>query len=80
MLGQDDTRKRKKPGDVDVSMDPDALAARDGLDKDEVRRAYESQRKNEQPFGQDFQEDLSDMIATESRKRQKRDEERRSRR
>lgn len=80
VLGQDESRKRKKPGDVDVSMDPDALAARDGMDKDEVRRAYESQRKNEQPYGQDFQEDLSDMIATEYRKRQKRDEERRTRR
>ncbi|KAJ9663225.1 hypothetical protein H2198_000986 [Neophaeococcomyces mojaviensis] len=80
VLGQEETRKRKKPGDVDVSMDPDALAARDGLDKDDVRRAYEQQRKTEQPFGQDFQEDLSDMIATESRKRQKRDEERRNRR
>lgn len=80
MLGQEDSRKRKKPGDVDVSMDPDTLAARDGMDKEDLRRAYEAQRRNEQPFGQDFQEDLSDMIATESRKRQKRDEERRSRR
>lgn len=80
VLGQDESRKRKKPGDVDVSMDPDALAARDGMDKDEVKRAYESQRKNEQPFGQDFQEDLSDMIASEYRKRQKRDEERKGRR
>jgi len=78
ILGQEESRKRKKPGDVDVSMDPDALAARDGLDKDDVRKAYEQQRKTEQPFSQDFQEDLSDMIATESRKRQKRDEERRN--
>lgn len=80
MLGQEESRKRKKPGDVDVSMDPDALAARDGLDKEDVRKAYEQQRRTEQPFGQDFQEDLSDLIATESRKRQKRDEERRNRR
>lgn len=80
VLGQEESRKRKKPGDVDVSMDPDALAARDGMDKDEVRRAYEAQRKSEQSFGQEFQEDLSDMIATEYRKRQKRDEERKGRR
>lgn len=80
VLGQEESRKRKKPGDVDVSMNPDDLAARDGLDKEAVRKAYEQQRRSEQPFGQDFQEDLSDMIAAESRKRQRRDEERRSRR
>ncbi|KIV80039.1 hypothetical protein PV11_07571 [Exophiala sideris] len=80
VLGQDETRKRKKPGDVDVSIDPDALAARDGMDKEDLQRAYEQQRKAEQNPQWDFQEDLSDMIATESRKRQKRDEERRSKR
>lgn len=80
VLGQDETRKRKKPGDVDVSMDPDALAARDGMDKDDLRKAYDAQRKAEQNPGWDFQEDLSEMIASESRKRQKRDEERRSKR
>lgn len=80
LLGQEESRKRKKPGDVDVSMNPDDLAARDGLDKDDVKRAYEQQRSAEQPFGQEWQEDLSDMIASEARKRQKRDEERRSKR
>ncbi|EXJ88086.1 hypothetical protein A1O1_05014 [Capronia coronata CBS 617.96] len=80
VLGQEDTRKRKKPGDVDVSIDPDTLAARDGMDKEELRRAYEQQRKAEQNPQWDFQEDLSEMIASESRKRQKRDEERRSKR
>jgi splicing factor 3B subunit 2 len=80
VLGQDDTRKRKKPGDVDVSVNPDTLAAHDGMDKEELRRAYEQQRKAEQNPQWDFQEDLSEMIASESRKRQKRDEERRSRR
>ena len=80
VLGQEDqSRKRKKPGDVDVAMDPDALQAKDGMDKEDVKRMYDSQREQEK--GQwGFQEDLSDMIATESRKRQKRDEERRSRR
>ncbi|KAJ4505873.1 hypothetical protein HRR83_008139 [Exophiala dermatitidis] len=80
VLGQEESRKRKKPGDVDVSMDPDALAARDGMDKEDIRRAYEQQRKAEQNPQWDFQEDLSEMIATESRKRQKRDEERRNKR
>ncbi|KAJ9601910.1 hypothetical protein H2200_013580 [Cladophialophora chaetospira] len=80
VLGQEESRKRKKPGDVDVSMDPDALAAHDGVDKDDLRRAYDQGRKAEQNPGWDFQEDLSEMIATESRKRQKRDEERRGRR
>ncbi|KAL8739462.1 MAG: hypothetical protein Q9190_007737 [Brigantiaea leucoxantha] len=80
VLGQeDDSRKRKKPGDVDVAMDPDALQAKNGMDKEEMKRLYEAQKQQEQ--GQwGFQEDLSDMIASESRKRQKRDEERRSRR
>ena len=82
VLGQEDpSRKRKKPGDVDVAMDPDALQAKDGMDKEDMKRLYEAQRKEESQSGQwGFQEDLSDMIASESRKRQKRDEEKRSRR
>lgn len=80
VLGQEETRKRKKPGDVDVSIDPDALAARDGMDKEDIRRAYDQQRKAEQNPQWGFEEDLSEMIASESRKRQKRDEERRSKR
>ncbi|KAL9131733.1 MAG: hypothetical protein Q9217_000408 [Psora testacea] len=79
VLGQEDQhRKRKKPGDVDVAMDPDSLQAKDGIDKEEMNKLYEAQRKQEQ--GQwGMEEDLSDMIAIESRKRQKRDEERRRR-
>ena len=78
VLGQEDTRKRKKPGDVEVAVNPDDLQAQDGMDKEQLRRAYEAEKKQEQ--GQwGFQEDLSDMIASESRKRQKRDEERRKR-
>ena len=75
VLGQEESRKRKKPGDVDVSMNPDALAAHDGVDKEDLRRAYDQGRRAEQNPGWDFQEDLSEMIATESRKRQKKDEE-----
>ena len=80
VLGQEESRKRKRPGDVDVSVNPDDLQARDGMDKEDLRKAYETQRKAEQNPGWDFQEDLSDMIAAESRKRQKKDEERRGRR
>ena len=79
VLGQEDGRKRKKPGDVDVAMDPDSLQAKDGMDKEDMQRMYDAQKQQEQ--GQwGFQEDLSDMIAQESRKRQKRDEERSRRR
>ncbi|PBP23777.1 splicing factor 3B [Diplocarpon rosae] len=76
VLGQDDDgRKRKKPGDVDVALDPDSLQSEDGISKDEIKRRFEAQKKEEK--GAWFGEDLSDMIAQESRKRQKRDEEKR---
>ncbi|KAH8906750.1 DUF382-domain-containing protein [Coniochaeta sp. PMI_546] len=83
VLGQDDDagRKRKKPGDVDVALDPDALVSGDGLSKEELRKRYEAGRKEEGPGAQwaktTYDDDLSDMIAQESRKRQKRDEVRR---
>lgn len=76
---EESSRKRKKPGDVDVAIDPDSLQTHDGLSKEEVRRKFE-EKKNEERADWGFQEDLSDMIASESRKRLKRDEERRSRR
>ena len=80
VLGQEDqNRKRKKPGDVDVAMNPDDLQAKDKLHKEDMRRLYEAQKQQDQGnYG--FREDLDDMIVSESRKRQKRDEERRSRR
>jgi len=76
VLGQEDSsRKRKKPGDVEVALDPDALQAKDSINKEELKRLYDAQKKEEQ--GQwGHQEDLSEMIANESRKRQKKDEER----
>lgn len=79
VLGEDDgARKRKKPGDVDVALDPDSLLSADGISKEEVQRRFEAGSKEQGPGGKwEFEEDLSDMIATESRKRQKRDEERR---
>ncbi|OHE96161.1 hypothetical protein CORC01_08538 [Colletotrichum orchidophilum] len=78
VLGQeDDSRKRKKPGDVDVAIDPDALLNNDGISKDEVRRRFE-EGKREEGLGAKwaYEEDLSEMIAQESRKRQKVDEKR----
>lgn len=80
VLGQEENRKRKKPGDVDVAMDPDALAAHDGINKESLRGMYDAGRKAEsQNPDWEFQEDLSEMISQESRKRLKRDEERRKR-
>ncbi|KAM7209552.1 protein of unknown function (DUF382) domain containing protein [Naviculisporaceae sp. PSN 640] len=79
VLGQEDeSRKRKKPGDVEVALDPDALMNQGGIDKDELRKQYEAGRRQEGPGAQwaNFGEDLSDMIAQESRKRQKMDEQR----
>jgi splicing factor 3B subunit 2 len=77
VLGQEeDSRKRKKPGDVDVALDPDSLLSEDGISKEEVKRRFEQQKKEEKGAWA-FEEDLSDMIAQESRKRQKRDEEKR---
>ena len=80
VLGQEENRKRKKPGDVDVSMDPDALQAADGIDKSSLKTLYEQQRKAEENPSWAFQEDLSDMIASESRKRLKKDDEKRGKR
>lgn len=76
---EESSRKRKKPGDVDVAIDPDSIQSNDGLSKEEVRRRFE-EKKNEERSDWGFQEDLSDMIASESRKRLKRDEERRTKR
>ncbi|KAF7859753.1 hypothetical protein EAF04_008832 [Stromatinia cepivora] len=76
VLGQEDTRKRKKPGDVDVALDPDSLQNEDGISKEEIKRRFEAQKKEERGAWQ-YDEDLSDMIAQESRKKQKRDEEKR---
>ena len=74
-FGENAQRKRKA-GDVDISVDVDALADGDKLDKEALRKQYEAQRKAEmQGQWQSIdQDDLSEMIAAESRKRQKRDE------
>ncbi|KAL1838896.1 hypothetical protein VTJ49DRAFT_2087 [Mycothermus thermophilus] len=88
VLGQgsdEESRKRKKPGDVEVALDPDALAASGGnISKDELRKRFEAGRREEGVGAQwqkaAYEEDLSEMIAQESRKRQRREEERRAER
>ncbi|KAI7055490.1 DUF382-domain-containing protein, partial [Hortaea werneckii] len=86
MLGQEQNQRgnKRKAGDLDVSVDLDALQRDDKLSKDEVKRQYEAQRL-QQGSGAGWQggtavdqEDLSQMIAEESAKRQKRDQERRA--
>ncbi|KAK2749188.1 hypothetical protein FQN57_006803 [Myotisia sp. PD_48] len=79
VLGEEDEgKKRKRPGDIDVSVDVDMLEG-EGLDKDNLKSLYETQSK-QQKNPNWFQEDLSDMIATESRKRLKDEKERKSKR
>lgn len=71
----DSNQRKRKAGDIDVSVDVDALET-DKLDKETLRKQYEAQRKAEmQGQWQSIdQDDLSQMIADESRKRQKREE------
>ncbi|KAJ5698251.1 hypothetical protein N7462_000256 [Penicillium macrosclerotiorum] len=81
VLGVDDqNRKRKKPGDVEVSVDLDVIQSGDGLSKENLQDLYESQRQQQNQPQWGFQEDLSDMIAQESRKRLRKEEERRGKR
>lgn len=66
--------QRKKPGDIDVALDPSQLEE-DGLSQDVIKQRYEAAQQAQQQDSRVFQEDLSDMIAQEGRKRQKREEE-----
>lgn len=79
LLGSEDShRKRKKADDVEVSMDPELLQNNDGISKEHLKGLYDAEKKQE--FSQwNFQEDLSDMIASES-KRIRKEEERRGKR
>lgn len=77
---EEQNRKRKRPGDVDVSVDPDALQAGDGLSRGNLQHMYESQRQQQNQPSWGFQEDLSDMIAQMSGKRLRNEEERRGKR
>ena len=83
VLGQENGSRKRKVGDVDVSVDVDALERDDRLSKDEIQRQFEAQRQAQaegQWKGRVDQEDLSQMIAEESRKRLKQDQERNERR
>jgi splicing factor 3B subunit 2 len=71
-------QRKRKAGEVELSVDVDQLDDDDKLDKDALKREYESRQRAEaagqwQSIDQD---DLADMIANESRKRAKRDDER----
>lgn len=70
-LGQ---QRKRKVGEVDVSVDVDALGDDDKLDKDALKREYESrQRAEAQGEWQSIdQDDLADMIQQESRKQDSR--------
>lgn len=74
--GEDQSKKRKQPGDVDISVDLDEIPSGSKLSKEDLQKKYD-EKKNQEGGEWSFQEDLSDMIATESRKRLKKDEERR---
>lgn len=48
VLGQDDdSRKRKKPGDVDVALDPESLMNEGRISKEELERQYGAKKKEE---------------------------------
>lgn len=78
---EDDSRKRKKPGDVEVALDVDSLNQNDGISKEALRQKFDEGRKQD-GIGAQWQhdEELADMIAEESRKRQKTERERMDRR
>ncbi|KAL1583012.1 hypothetical protein WHR41_08478 [Cladosporium halotolerans] len=84
MLGSErDGNKKRKAGDLDVSVDMDALERDDKLSKEEIRKRYEEQRERENAGGWQGtvdRDDLSSMIAEEGAKRLKKDKERASRR
>ncbi|KAG8625882.1 hypothetical protein KVT40_006283 [Elsinoe batatas] len=77
ILGQEYNtgRKRKAQGDVEVSVDVDDLEGK-GLSRKEMERRYEEGRREDGQWkGKVDQDDLSDMIAEEGRKRIKKDRE-----
>ncbi|KAF1353382.1 hypothetical protein BDV97DRAFT_375416 [Delphinella strobiligena] len=83
VLGQETGSRKRKVGDIDVSVDVDSLERDDRLSKEEVQRQFEAQRQaqNEGQWkGRVDQEDLSEMIEQESRKRLKQDQARREER
>lgn len=77
VLGQEQRGSKRKAGDVDVSMDVEALVRDGKLGKEELQQMYEAQRAEQSGWqGGAAGEDLSGLVAEESAKRQKRDRER----
>ncbi|RCI12267.1 hypothetical protein L249_0006 [Ophiocordyceps polyrhachis-furcata BCC 54312] len=78
---EDESRKRKKPGDIDAAIDVDSLNASGGMSKDAIRKKFDEGTKRE-GIGANWQhdEELDDLIAQESSKRQKTEKERVERR
>ncbi|OAQ71133.1 PSP domain-containing protein [Pochonia chlamydosporia 170] len=78
VLGSEDgSRKRKKPGDVDVALDVDSLNQHDGISKDALRQQFEDTNRQE-GLGAKWahDDDLTDLIAEEYHKRQRTEKER----
>ena len=80
---RDDRGRKRKAGDIEASIDPDALERDDRLSKEQISRQYESESARQNRGGWKGaaadQEDLSDLVAEEGAKRQKRDQERSAR-
>jgi splicing factor 3B subunit 2 len=74
---EDDSRKRKKPGDVDVALDVDSLDQHDGINKEALRQQFDETNRQE-GLGAKWahDDDLTDLIDEESRKRQRTEKER----
>ncbi|OLL24850.1 Splicing factor 3B subunit 2 [Neolecta irregularis DAH-3] len=68
MLTDQPARKRK--GDVDVAIDPEALES-GRLSKDAVKAAYDGEIDRQKLERQAFQEDLSDMVTEHSQRQNK---------
>ncbi|KAK3073880.1 hypothetical protein LTR53_004119 [Teratosphaeriaceae sp. CCFEE 6253] len=81
VLGQEERGRKRKVGEVEASVDVDALEREDGMSKGEVRRAYEAQSQQQRVGGGGGgvvdQEDLSQMVAEEYAKKRRREEEKR---
>ena len=77
VLGQEQRGSKRKAGDVDVSMDVEALVREGKMSKEELQQMYEASRAEQSGWqGGSAGEDLSGLVAEESAKRQKRDRER----
>ncbi|OQN99535.1 hypothetical protein B0A48_14677 [Cryoendolithus antarcticus] len=83
LLGSEERGGKKRRGDVEVSVDPEALEVGG---KEELKRRYEAQREREGGGGWQGgsggveREDVSQMVAEEGAKRLRKDRERREKR